>query len=78
MRINLVTIGNSQGVRLPKAVIEQAGLTEELDLQVDGQAIIIRPYSDTRHDWAKAAAACHAAGEDELDDWDSTVADLLD
>ena len=78
MRINLVTIGNSQGVRLPKAVIEQAGLTDELDLEVDGDAIIIRPCKETRQGWEEAAAACHAAGEDDLEDWDATVGDLLD
>ena len=37
---SLVRIGNSQGVRLPKAVIEQAGLTEHLELVVAKGAIM--------------------------------------
>ena len=73
MRISLVNIGNSQGIRLPKAVIEQAGLTEELDLEVNGDSIIIRPRRHPREAWAEAAAACHEAGADRLDDWDATT-----
>ena len=53
MRISLVNIGNSQGIRLPKAVIEQAGLTEELDLEVNGDSIIIRPRRHPREAWAQ-------------------------
>ena len=75
MQIQLVKIGNSQGIRLPKAVIEQAILSEELDLQVSEDAIIIRSASRLRSDWAAAAEACRAAGEDQLDEWDVTTAD---
>lgn len=72
MRIDLIQIGNSQGLRLPKAVIEQAGLTEELDLEVAPGSITIRPVDKTRSGWAEAAAACRAE-DDELGDWDVVV-----
>ena len=43
MKTRLVRIGNSRGVRLPKAIIAQAGLTEEVELDVrDGTVIIAR------------------------------------
>ncbi|QDT67181.1 hypothetical protein MalM25_00780 [Planctomycetes bacterium MalM25] len=73
MRIDLIQIGNSQGLRLPKAVIEQAGLTDELDLEVAPGSITIRPLDKTRAGWAEAAAACRASGEDDLADWDAVV-----
>jgi antitoxin MazE len=76
VRISLVNIGNSQGIRLPKAVIQQAGLTEELDLEVSGDSIIIRPRRNLRESWAEEAAACREAGEDQLDDWDATSSDF--
>ncbi len=76
MNINLIRIGNSQGIRLPKAVIEQAGLTGDLDLEVTDGAVIIRTAKQPRQGWAEAAAECHAAGEDQLDDWDTTTADF--
>ncbi len=76
MRIDLVRIGNSQGIRLPKAIIEQAQLTDELDLEVSEGAIIIRSARLPREAWEEAAMSCHASGEDTLDGWDVTTADF--
>lgn len=76
MRIDLVKIGNSQGIRLPKAIIEQARLTDELDLEVSHGAIIIRAANRPRDTWEEAAIACRASGEDRLDGWDATTSDF--
>jgi antitoxin MazE len=76
MQTNLISIGNSKGVRLPKAVIEQAGLTSPLEIEVSGNAVIIRSARQLREDWSSAAATCHRAGEDQLDDWDTTTGDF--
>jgi len=76
MRTNLINIGNSKAVRLPKAVIEQAGLTSELEIEVPAGAVVIRSARQTRRDWASAAAACHQACDDRLDDWDATIGDF--
>lgn len=75
MHVSLVKIGNSRGVRLPKRVIEAAGLKDDLDLEVRDGAVIVRNAQTTRSGWAEAAAACHAAGEDDLSDWDVTADD---
>lgn len=76
MRIDLVPIGNSQGIRLPKAVIEQAGLTPELELEVSPGAIVIRPVNKTREGWTEAAAECASQSDEGLGDWDTTVNDF--
>jgi len=76
MQARLINIGNSKGVRLPKAVIEQAGLGDELDIGVSGDAVIIRSPKRPRENWDSAAAACHEAGEDQLGDWDATTGDF--
>jgi antitoxin MazE len=76
MHASLIRIGNSKGVRLPKAVIEQAGLTSELDIEVSGDAVVIRSAGRPRENWDSAAAACHQAGEDQLADWDATTGDF--
>ena len=76
MQAKLISIGNSQGVRLPKAVVQQAGLTDKLDIKVSGDAVIIRSTKRPREDWESAAAACHKAGEDQLRDWDTTAGDF--
>ena len=75
MRVHLVKIGNSRGVRLPKAVIEEAGLGERLDLKVRDGAVILRSARKPRGGWAEAAAACREAGEDHLADWDAAADD---
>jgi antitoxin MazE len=76
MHTTLIKVGNSQGVRLPKAVIEQAGLERDLDLVVEDGAVVIRPAKKIRDGWEIAAAKCRAEGDDILEDWDSTANDF--
>jgi antitoxin MazE len=63
MKARLVRIGHSRGVRLPKVLIEEAGLTGDVDLQVRDGRIIISPARLPREGWAEAAAALGAASE---------------
>lgn len=42
MKTRLVRVGNSQGVRIPKPLIEQAGLQGELEIEVKNQSVVIR------------------------------------
>lgn len=55
MKARIVRIGNSRGVRLPKPLIEQAGLGEEVELRVEEGAIVIQSASRPRAGWAEAA-----------------------
>lgn len=59
----LVAIGNSRGVRLPKALIEQAGLGDDLELEVVDDGIVIRGRRRRRDGWADAARSASAGGE---------------
>lgn len=76
MHTTLIKVGNSQGIRLPKAVIVQAGLEKDLDLVVENGAVIIRPARKVRDGWQAAAAECRASGDNKLKDWDSTANDF--
>ena len=53
MKTSLIRIGNSRGVRLPKAVVEQCGLEGEVDLRVRGGAVVIAALRKPRADWAE-------------------------
>ncbi len=64
MKARLVRIGNSRGVRLPKPLIEQAGLTEEVELVVREGEIAIMRSTTQRQGWS-AAAQKLAARDDE-------------
>jgi antitoxin MazE len=55
MKARLVRIGNSRGVRLPKAVIDQIGLDEDIDLRVENDRVIITAARQPRTGWADAA-----------------------
>lgn len=55
MRAKLVRVGNSRGVRLPKAMIEEAGLTDEIELRLRGTEIVIAAVKRVREGWAEDA-----------------------
>ena len=54
MRARVVKIGNSQGIRIPKPILEQTGIMEDVELEVDKNQIIIRPISNPRVGWDSA------------------------
>ena len=66
MKARLVRIGNSRGIRLPKPLIEQAGLTDEVELRIHGGTITIRSAESARAGWAEAAKLMHERGDDRL------------
>ena len=66
MKTRIVRIGNSQGVRIPKPLLEQSGLDEEVELEVRPHAIVIRAASRPRAGWDEAFQSMAAAGDDEL------------
>ncbi len=75
MRLSLVRIGNSRGIRLPKTLIEEAGLQKELEAEVQDGMLVIRPVRNVRTGWAEDAVACHRQEEDGLSDWDAVDLD---
>jgi antitoxin MazE len=66
MKRRLVRIGNSRGVRLPKTIIAQAGLTDEVELGVRDGAVIIARATSARSGWADAARHMRQRDEDRL------------
>ena len=66
MKTHLVRIGNSRGVRVPKPLIEKAGLTEEVELRVQEGAIIIARATSPRSGWADAVREARQREEDLL------------
>jgi antitoxin MazE len=59
MQVKLIKIGNSQGVRLPKAVLEQVGLSGTAELTIEDGSVVLRPKKKelTRAGWDEAFAA---------------------
>ncbi|MGI8469860.1 MAG: AbrB/MazE/SpoVT family DNA-binding domain-containing protein [Pyrinomonadaceae bacterium] len=54
MKTRIVKIGNSLGVRIPKPLLEQSQLTDEVDMQANFGEIVIRSVRKTREGWAES------------------------
>jgi len=67
MQVNVVKIGNSRGIRIPKKVLDQCQIDEALDLSVQDNVIVLTPmHKKPREGWAEAAQLCHERGDDKL------------
>jgi antitoxin MazE len=66
MKTRIVRIGNSQGVRIPKPLLEQSGLGEEVELELENGRIVIRAASRPRQGWENAFRKMARAGDDAL------------
>ncbi|HSN77774.1 MAG TPA: AbrB/MazE/SpoVT family DNA-binding domain-containing protein [Anaerolineae bacterium] len=66
LKTRLSRIGNSQGIRIPKIIIEQLGFGEEVELEVQSDHLIVRPAHTPRAGWDEQFEAMAAAGDDSL------------
>jgi antitoxin MazE len=73
VRTRIIKIGNSQGIRIPKLLLEQSNIGEEVELELRQDQIIIRPACPARHDWEDAFKAMAGHGDDELLDGDVAI-----
>lgn len=68
MKTKLIRIGNSQGVRIPKPLIEESGLTEEIEMILRDNEIVLRSAESTRKDWEASFEKMAEQGDDSLFD----------
>ena len=74
MRANVIRIGNSRGLRLPKPLLEQCGIGAVVDVAVEGGRLIVTPLRRPREGWAEAAQAMANRGDDRLLDPETSTA----
>lgn len=51
MKTKIIKIGNSQGVRIPKPIIEQSGLKGEIELLLRDNEIVLKAAEKPRVGW---------------------------
>lgn len=68
MKTQLIKVGNSRGVRIPKPLIQETGLTEDVSIRVEGESIIISPIRSARNGWGDAFNQMHDNNDDILID----------
>jgi len=71
VKTRIVRIGNSRGIRLPRAMLEQCGFEDEVDLSVEEDRLVIRSLARPRAGWEKAFKEMAEHGDDHLLDEES-------
>ena len=79
IKTRIVKIGNSQGIRIPKLLLEQTNLGEDVELEAHADRIVIRGATVPRAGWEEKFRKMAAHGDDQLLDdvvstttWDET------
>jgi antitoxin MazE len=78
MKARLVRIGNARGIRIPKLLLEQAGLGDEVEIVAQGDALVIRPGHGSRAGWDSAFQRTAQYGDDEMLDRDGPASSHWD
>jgi len=73
MRARVVKIGNSQGIRIPRILLDQTGILDDVELEVEKNQIVIRPISNPRGDWEADFKAMAHEGDDALINGDENI-----
>ncbi|WP_417911047.1 AbrB/MazE/SpoVT family DNA-binding domain-containing protein [Candidatus Electronema sp. PJ] len=76
-QIKIVPMGNSLGIRLPKAVLQRYGFADSLILEETAAGLLLRKQKDEKLSWADTCKAMAEEGED-WSDFDSVISDGLE
>jgi antitoxin MazE len=63
-KTRIVRIGNSRGIRVPKILLDQADLPEEVELRAEPGRLVVSAAARPRAGWAAKARAMHQRGDD--------------
>ena len=79
MKANIIRIGNSQGVRIPKTILEKCGLRGRVEMNVEDNVLVIAPVQEARDGWSDAFKRMAEQDDDEpllnendLSSWDES------
>ncbi|HAO20477.1 MAG: MazE family transcriptional regulator [Desulfobacteraceae bacterium IS3] len=68
MKTQIVKIGNSHGVRIPKIFLKETDIGTDVEMEVRNRQIIIRPAKYPRQGWEEAFCKMRANEDDILPD----------
>ena len=52
VKTSIVKIGNSRGIRIPKVLLEQTGMTEQVEIEARAHQLVLRPIvKSARQGW---------------------------
>ena len=65
-KTRIVRIGNSRGIRVPKVLLDEAGLPEEVELRAEPGRLVVSAATRPRAGWASKAKSMPQGGDDTL------------
>lgn len=78
MLIDIVAVGNSKGIRIPKKILEACELEDQVEMLVQDHELLIRSPKKSRQNWEDAFCCMAESGDDMLldaetiTDWDES------
>ncbi len=64
MKVNLVSIGKSKGIRIPRSVIKECGFGDQVEMRVGDGVVVLVPAREARAGWDEAFMKMAAASDD--------------
>ena len=65
LRTRIIRIGNSQGIRIPRTILDQIQLSTDVEMEIDNEQLIIRRAQQPRQGWDEAFRRMATAGDDQ-------------
>ena len=78
MKTAIVRIGNSRGIRIPKPLLEQCRLRDEVEMEIRKDGLLIRGVAEPRSGWDEAFRRMRERNDDTLVDEGSSAATRWD
>ena len=66
MKVNIIKIGNSKGVRIPAFILKECNFQDEVNLRIIKGNLVISPVKSARSDWNEIYSSMHECKDDEL------------
>ncbi len=66
VKIKVVRIGNSRGIRIPKVILDQCRINDEVELETKEDCLVIKSPHTARGGWGIAFQKMHGNQDDTL------------
>lgn len=78
MKVNIVQIGNSKGVRIPKTLLEQLHFEKSVEFQVLPEGLLLRPVHEKQENDALPRTGWHEMFQTALAETGDDAAEFAD
>jgi len=66
MRLAVVSIGNSKGIRIPKTILDKYKIGDSVEVEMREDGIVLKPVHKPREGWEESFRQMHENGDDRL------------